>query len=225
MNKSEFSLIKELDILFCNIRDNSLREFMYFVFSRNPGVLQKFVESPSSRKNHHAYKGGLAFHTISVAKLAIQTAKHYNKIKMLVNEDLIVAGALIHDIGKIHCYEWKKEHSIRSGGNITVIDAGYQHVPRASLYHHIPIGMLDISKLADKFNKTRERKEHQLTQKKIDKLLHIILSHHGRRAWSSPVLPQFVEAYIVHSIEMMDSYVEKYDSGNIPSTIYDGTNY
>ena len=101
----------------------------------------------------------------------------------------------------------------------------YHHVPRSSLFHHIPMGYLDIARLAEKFNDSREREEHKLTQKKIDKLLHIILSHHGRRMWSSPVLPQFMEAYIVHSIEMMDGYVEKFSKGEVPSTIYDGTNY
>jgi 23S rRNA maturation-related 3'-5' exoribonuclease YhaM len=87
------------------------------------------------------------------------------------------------------------------------------------------MGYLNIAKLAEKFNDSREREEHKLTQKKIDKLLHIILSHHGRRMWSSPVLPQFMEAYIVHSVEMMDGYVEKFNDGKVPATIYDGPNY
>jgi len=229
MNKPEFHPIRELSLLFDNMRDNPLREFMRFVFSRNPGLLREFLVAPSSRRLHHAYAGGLAFHSITVAKLGLQTARHYNKLGIAVNEELVVAGALIHDIGKIHCYTRdcpnKGDKKAAYGQCFCDPKSEYHHVPRASLYHHIPFGILDVSKLADKFNETREKPDHTLTQKKIDKLLHIILSHHGRKAWSSPVLPQFVEAYIIHSLEMMDAYVEKFDSGHVPSTIYDGINY
>jgi 3'-5' exoribonuclease len=207
-----------------DMRDPPLSDFMRFVFSPE-GLLDEFLESPGSRRNHHSFRGGLAFHSIQAAKLARSIARHYNSLNIKVNEDLVVAGTLLHDIGKIHCYEWKEMWTTKSGGDITVHEAGYYHIPRASLFHHIPMGYLDIAKLAEKFNNTREREEHKLVQKKVDKLLHIILSHHGRRAWSSPVLPQFVEAYIVHAVEMMDGYVDKFNDGKVPDTIYDGTNY
>jgi len=228
MNAPDFDPMQDLTKLFDAMRDNPMRQFMRFVFSRRQGLLNEFLASPSSRKIHHAYEGGLAFHSISVAKLGIQTARHYNMLGVRVNEELVVAGALIHDIGKIHCYTktCPNGKSTEAHG-VCYCDpkSEYHHSPRASLYHHIPFGILDIQRLADTFNTTREKPDHRLTQKKIDKLLHIILSHHGRKAWSSPVLPQFVEAYIIHSLEMMDAYVEKFDSGSVPSTIYDGINY
>ena len=234
MNKKEKEIIAKnkefLGELLDDLRDPHLSGFMHFVFS-SEGVLDEFLEAPASRRNHHSFPGGLAFHSIQAARLAQNIARHYNSIGIKVNEDLLVAGVLVHDIGKIHCYS-ENESFCRSAN---IVDGNrecgcpkkekYHHVPRASLFHHIPMGYLDIAKLAEKFNESRIRDEHKITQKKIDKLLHIILSHHGRRAWSSPVLPQFMEAYIVHSIEMMDGYVEKFSKGQVPSTIYDGINY
>lgn len=235
MNKKTKEIVARnrefLSELLDRMRDFPLSSFMRFVFSPQ-GLLDKFLESPASRRNHHAFEGGLAFHSIQAARLGLSIAEHYNSIGIKVNEDLIVAGVLIHDIGKIHCYT-DDENFCPSGNRDN--DKGwicgcepkqkYHHMPRASLFHHIPLGYLDIAKLADKFNDSREREEHKLTQKKVDKLLHIILSHHGRRMWSSPVLPQFMEAYIIHAIEMMDGRVEQFDNGHIPATIYDGTNY
>lgn len=218
-----------LSELLDDMRDPPLSSFMHFVFSPQ-GLLDEFLESPASRRNHHSFPGGLAFHSIQAAKLGRSIAKHYNSIGIKVNEDLLVAGILIHDIGKIHCYQeecpnsFRQEHPVY-GTCYCEPQQMYHHVPRASLFHHIPLGCMDIARLAEEFNSTRTSPHHHLTQKKIDKLLHIILSHHGRRAWSSPVLPQFMEAYIVHSVEMMDGYVEKFDKGQVPSTIYDGTNY
>lgn len=220
-----------LSELLDDMRDPPLTEFMRFVF--NPqGLLDEFLESPGSRGKHHAFPGGLAFHSIQAARLARGIARHYNSIGIKVNEDLLVAGTLIHDIGKIHCYSDNEalcpkgnKHNPEGWKCGCEPKSKYHHVPRASLFHHIPLGYLNIAKLTEKFNDSREKEEHKLTQKKIDKLLHIILSHHGRKMWSSPVLPQFMEAYIVHSIEMMDGYVEKFNKGEVPSTIYDGTNY
>lgn len=218
-----------LSELLDDMRDPPLTEFMRFVF--NPqGLLDEFLESPGSRGKHHAFPGGLAFHSIQAARLARGIARHYNSIGIKVCEDIVVSGVLIHDIGKIHCYQkecpnkYKQDNPVY-GECYCDPKSEYHHVPRASLFHHIPLGYLNIAKLTEKFNDSREKEEHKLTQKKIDKLLHIILSHHGRKMWSSPVLPQFMEAYIVHSIEMMDGYVEKFNKGEVPSTIYDGTNY
>ena len=191
-----------------------LQEFMLFVFNSGE-LLTPFLRSPGSRGNHHAFKGGLAYHSIHAAILGRSIAAHYNSLGIKVDEDLVTAGILIHDIGKIHCY---KHVPCRHEPKCVSDCDEYGHVERAKLFHHIPMGFLDIAKLADKFN---EGTQDKLSPETIDQLLHIILSHHGRRSWSSPVIPQFVEAYIVHSVEMMDGYVDKYNKGESVNDIYD----
>lgn len=213
--------------ILADMRDVPLRNFLKFVFSPEQ-LLLPYLKSPGSRNNHHSFEGGLAEHSVHCALLGRQIAAHYNNLSINVNTDIVVAGILLHDIGKIHCYS--EDAGLcpnRTDWDGSDYKCGcdkptqYHHVPRASLFHHIPMGAIDISKLADKFNESREKPDHQLTQKKVDKLIHIILSHHGRRSWSSPVIPQFVEAYIVHAVEMMDAYVDKYNKGRPPRDIYD----
>jgi len=219
---------KLLGELLSDLRDPPLREFLRFVFSPE-NLLAAFLKSPASRRNHHAYAGGLAHHSIQAAILSKSIVKHYKLLGVNVNEDIVVAGILLHDIGKIGCYIDNDAFCSRRKMNDSNDDyecghepqTKYHHVPRAALMHHIPMGAIEISRLADKFNRTRPKVDHMLRAKKIDKLVHIILSHHGRKSWSSPVTPQFIEAYIVHIVESMDGYIEKFNSGEIPRSLYD----
>lgn len=203
--------------LLSEMRDNILCSFLQFVFCE---VGNEYFKSPGARGQHHAYEGGLAFHSASAAQLGSNIADHYNSIGIKVNRDLVVAGILIHDIGKIYCYE--KTDSSREKETIS---GGYTHTQDGLMLHHIPMGYGLVLSLAEKFNGSRKKDDHRIDAKKIRKLLHIILSHHGRRMWSSPVIPKFTEAYIVHAVEMMDGYIEKFSQGKPIDTIYDGTNY
>ena len=217
-------LIVALNKLIEEMRDPPLANFMRFIFSPQR-LLDKFLSSPASRSRHHSFIGGLATHSIGVAELVKKISEHYSAMGIKTNKDLLVAGALIHDIGKIHCYKWRDAYVETKSGPDYIEHIhhgpGYHHDARSALLHHIPMGAIDISKLADEFNNSRERDEHKLVDSKIDKLIHIILSHHGRKSWSSPVTPQFVEAYIIHSAEMMDAYISKFNDGQVPSNLYD----
>ena len=224
-----YSLIGEM-------RDNILQSFLKFILHE---VGDRYFESPASRRHHHAFIGGLAYHSAYAAELGLKIANHYNDMGIKVNRDLVVAGILLHDIGKIDCYEWNPDYvhpaerpePIKGPGSMSVIPAvepkkgRYEHTVDGTMIHHIPIGFELITRLADDFNESRERPEHRIDKKKLRKIQHIILSHHGRRAWSSPVIPQFLEAFIVHSVEMLDGYVDKFNDGKTPDTIYDGVNY
>jgi len=63
--------------------------------------------------------------------------------------------------------------------------------------------------------------DHAISDEILDELLHMILSHHGHKAWNSPVIPQTLEAYIVHIVEFMDGMVDKYHAGRIPQSLHD----
>lgn len=212
------------------IQNLVLREFIQFIFFE---LSEQYFHAPASRRNHHAYIGGLGYHSATAAELGASIADHYNSLDIEVDKDLVIAGILLHDIGKIYCYELKENKNVPlvAGLNMTADSKSlddvkplynYEHTKNGKLLHHIPMGYELVGEMAKDFNSDAGRSEEdKLPEELKAKLQHIILSHHGRKSWSSPVIPQFVEAYIVHAVEMMDSYVDKYNSGAEVRNIYD----
>lgn len=209
--------------LLVEMEDWQLSGFVGFVLRE---VKEEFFMAPGSRAHHHDFEGGLGYHSACAAELGKKIANHYNEIGIEVDTDLVVAGILLHDIGKIKCYKWDEEKKGKDRqGNTT--RGAYVHTEVGTMLHHIPIGFELIARLGREYNEMMcecEEDPH-IQPKRLDQLLHIILSHHGRRCWSSPVIPQFMEAYIVHAVEMMDGYIDKFNNGGSVSTIYDGVNY
>jgi 3'-5' exoribonuclease len=205
------------------MRDHNISRFLNFTLRDDDDRWERFVTAPGARSEnpgHHAFKGGLAYHTLTAAKLAGKIVDHYRGLGMSVKRDTVVAGVILHDIGKAWSYEWKdgprKEFY---HGKETEVEAGYTHTQVSKLHHHIPIGFAKFMQWAEDFNNAGLA--HNLTEKKINHLGHIILAHHGRRSWSSPVIPKTIEAYIVHVVEMMDAYVDKYNKGTEVRNLYD----
>lgn len=129
--------------------------------------------TPGSVNGHHAKLGGLLVHVLEVTSIARMTAKRTN-----ANVDLVLAGALLHDIGKVEAYETK-------GG-------GFANTPSGLLLGHVVLGCL----LLERRLATLERtvcSEGQLLEPQ-----HMILSHHGPLEFGSPVQPMTTEAEIVH---------------------------
>jgi 3'-5' exoribonuclease len=204
------------------IRDHNIAEFLRFFI--NGPLKEKFFTSPAARgenPGHHAFKGGLAYHTLHAANLAGKICDHYNRLGIKVNRDIVVAGVILHDIGKVDCYRWEKSRTV----NGVVHKSGYAHTSVGKMIHHIPHGYNMFMTRAYDFcwrhQNDPDRFKHTLTEKKIQHLGHIILSHHGRRSWSSPVVPNTIEAYIVHLVEMGDAMVDKYNKGIDVREIYD----
>ncbi len=206
-----------------SIRDHNISRFLHWALLDNVEVWEKFITAPGARgenPGHHSFKGGLAYHSLTAAKLAGQIVDHYKSLGMPINRDIVVAGVILHDIGKAWCYKWEEE-SWRKDKTLGeyIEKAGYVHTRISKLYHHIPIGYNKFMEWAGQFNKLLG--PHSLTEKKINHIGHIILSHHGRRAWSSPVVPNTIEAYIVHIVESMDAWTDKYNKGVDVRDIYD----
>jgi len=201
------------------IRDHNISAFLNFFIRNDIEMNNKFFTSPAARSEnpgHHAFKGGLAYHTLNAARLASQIADHYNKLSIPVNRDIVIAGVILHDIGKVDCYKWSEWSETRP------IPTGYGHTVIGKMFHHIPHGFAMFMAATSEFNRLFiVEQKHDLTDKKIQHLGHIILSHHGRRSWSSPVVPNTIESYIVHLIEMGDAMVDKYNKGEDVRDIYD----
>ncbi len=153
---------------------------MAAAFFRDTALMNAFARSPAARDLHHAFLGGLLEHTLNVARMADAFAGTAR-----VDRDLLVLGALLHDIGKT------EELSAA-----LVID----YTDKGKLLGHLHIG---AEMIAD-----RARTLPDFPREKLDLLRHMILSHHGRYEYGSPVLPKIPEAFALHHLDNLDAKVE-----------------
>ncbi len=144
-----------------------------------------FTEAPAAKGLHHAYLGGLVEHTASVVALCEVMAGHYEG----VDRDLLVAGAILHDVGKLRELQWR--------GAFEYTDAG-------RLLGHIAQGVL--------FVEERLRKFPDFPPFRREQLLHNMLSHHGELEWGSPKRPKTLEAVILHHVENLDGKVNQFQA-------------
>lgn len=137
----------------------------------------EFYTYPAAASMHHAFISGLAYHTVTMLTVARQIAPIYHEI----NTDILFAGIILHDIGKIH--EFTSES-----------DATY--TTEGKLLGHIPIMVCEIEKVADDLGASKEVKTI---------LQHMVLSHHGIPEWGSARTPLMREAEMLHMIDNMDA--------------------
>ncbi|HXF94885.1 MAG TPA: HD domain-containing protein [Gemmatimonadales bacterium] len=132
----------------------------------------RYQRCPASVAGHHAALGGLLKHTVEVAAIARVIAR-----VSAADQDLVLTGALLHDIGKLEAYRWD-----------TVFDYTDAHY----LVGHVVLGALLLDR------RLREEPEPPCTPEERAAVLHLILSHHGRREFGSPVVPATLEAEVLH---------------------------
>ncbi|MGF7186296.1 3'-5' exoribonuclease [Desulfitispora alkaliphila] len=167
-----------LNILEQYVDDNELKGLLMLVFEKHG---DDFKEAPGALAHHHAYLGGLLEHTIAVADSASKLAITYKS-----DLSLTVAGAILHDLGKIWEYKW-------DGLQFEMSDQG-------ALLGHISLGISVISIYAKSTIKDEEKR---------NKLLHIIGSHHGLVEWGAIKEPMIPEAVIVAAADNLDANMFK----------------
>ena len=139
----------------------------------------KLLLHPAAKTNHHEYAGGLLHHEVSMLDLAKQISSLYPSI----NKDLLYGGIILHDLGKI----------IELSGPIAT-----EYTLKGKLLGHISIIQTDIVEIA---------KKHNIDEETVTLLQHMILSHHGKLEYGSPVLPLILEAEVMYLIDNMDSKI------------------
>lgn len=148
-------------------------------------LVKDFYAWPAAKTIHHAYEGGLAEHTYGVAATAINEANLYSGNKgMQLNFDLIIAGALLHDIGKLEEY---------------TIDGEISEVGK--YLSHVVLGIEDVDRCCDA-NKLDKNSQKMILLK------HVIASHHGKCEFGSPNVPAIPEAFIVSQADNCDAKME-----------------
>lgn len=147
------------------------------------GKYQKeFFDFPAAKRNHHAFVGGLAYHTVTMLELAKAVCKQYPEL----NESLLYAGVILHDIGKV------KELS----GPI-----GTEYTLAGNLLGHIVMVDEEITKACVELNISE-------TDEEILILKHVVLAHHGLLEYGSPVRPKVMEAEILHHLDNLDASMQ-----------------
>lgn len=162
----------------------------------------EFMTEPAACNKHHNYPGGLLDHSMSVVRNVKNIAYHYQP----VSYDLCIAGALLHDIGKVHCYILgeKLEDTNGPASGIKVIST-YNRTYLDEYIGHISEGYRLVMNAGEYLN---------LPMEKVQQIGHIIISSHGKREWGSPVEPKTREAFIVHQADMIDAYLTGWEQCN-----------
>lgn len=171
---------EELKKLVSAILDEKKEELLYF---------------PAAFKLHHAINGGLLYHTLSIVKLAEAICDIYP----YVDRELLISGAVIHDICKT------SEFNVNSMG----IAEGYTE--KGELIGHLIMGAMYISKKAE---------ELKIGEKTAMLLEHMIISHHGIPEYGSPIRPAFIEAELLSQLDLLDA--QMYQMAEALSSVEEG---
>jgi 3'-5' exoribonuclease len=139
-------------------------------------------EWPAAQTIHHAYRGGLLEHKLKMAEVARALARSYD-----ANEDIVLAGVLLHDIGKL------QELHYESGGATYTRDG--------NLIGHIGLGLIMVREAINGISGFPDELRAQIE--------HLILSHHGARERGSPIEPKTIEAFILAMVDELDSRVHQ----------------
>lgn len=133
---------------------------------------RRYGQCPASVSGHHAALGGLLKHTVEVAAIARVIARVSG-----ADQDLVLAGALLHDIGKLESYTW---------------DRLFDYTEAHYLMGHVALGSLMLDR------RLAAEREPPCSEAERAALHHLILSHHGRREFGSPVVPASLEAEVLY---------------------------
>jgi len=145
-----------------------------------------FCQAPAGRDVHHAYAGGLLHHTLEVIEYVSRMVEVQGTY---LNRDLLIAGAIFHDVAKAEEYEPRA--------------FTFEFTDRGRLLGHVVLGALRVERLSDGIP------NFPLALK--DELLHMMLSHHGQREWGSPEEPKTVNAVALHLADLTSSRMGQFE--------------
>ena len=175
MTKEEME--EEVNQIMFDITNPYLRRIVHNILKK---YQEAFFEFPAA-KRHHAFVGGLSFHTVSMLRLAKAIATQYTQI----NRSLLYSGVILHDIGK----------TMELTGAI-----GTEYTLKGNLLGHIVIMDEEITKACEELGIDENQEDVLL-------LKHVVLAHHGKLEYGSPVRPQLLEAEVLHHIDLLDATI------------------
>ncbi len=178
-SKNAEDMMVELLQMVRTMKNDHLRQLVLDTLE-DPEIRPKMLKAPAAKTIHHAWLGGLLEHVLSICKIMDFMGTHYP----FLNRDLLLFGAIFHDIGKL----WELSY-----------DNGISYTDRGRLIGHMQIACELVDKKASRILGFSEELR--------DICKHIILSHHGKLEYGSPKRPKFLEAMVVAMIDDLDSKV------------------
>ena len=175
-------LTAELTRLLGTIRPGTVRELVDQVLADDE-LMAVFKRSPAGVKQHHAYAGGLLEHVVNLLHLADTIAPRYPA----VDRDLLLAGVLLHDIGKT--LELESER-------------GFSYTDAGQLLGHVLLGLELVD---EKIRAVEDRTGQAFAAETAVRIKHMIASHHGEYAFGAPKLPMTLEAIALHHLDQLDA--------------------
>lgn len=168
----------ELQELIQHVRDTAIRELLVRITAQHAAKLRIW---PAAQTVHHAYRGGFLEHILSVARSALTLGAAYG-----ANQDLLTAGALLHDFGKLEELEYDGSTSYTREGN---------------LIGHVALGAMMVRSAMASIPEFPEILRTQIE--------HLILSHHGHKEFGAPVEPMTIEAMILSTADDLDAKINQ----------------
>lgn len=170
---------KEIDEVIFEITNPTWNRIVRYLLKK---FHTQFFSFPAAKRNHHDFAGGLAFHTLSILRLAHAVVKEYPDI----DAALLYAGAILHDLGK----------SLELSGPVATV-----YTVPGNLLGHIVLVDEEIAKACEQLNIDPMSEDAVL-------LRHMIVAHHGLLEYGSPVTPHVMEAEILHHLDDLDASIQ-----------------
>ena len=167
-------LMDKINKVLLEMTNSDLQRITRHLLKKHEGA---FYEFPAASKNHHSHVSGLAFHTVSM----LEVVRGILPVYPYVNKDLLYAGVILHDMGKVLELSGVSATSYTLAGN---------------LLGHIQMMAMEVGQAA---------MELDIDSKDVMLLQHMILSHHGKEEWGSPKRPMLPEAELLHMVDAMDA--------------------
>ncbi len=190
-NESNRHYQRRFSDLIKTVGDPELNAVLRKMFGGESDLWRKFKRAYAAGNMHHAFAGGLLEHTVEVAELASRCSE---VIKGL-DRDLLVTGALLHDIGKME----EMDHELRAG----------EYTDDGCLIGHLVLGSVMVAQAIDQINSEAESKT-KIGIKTKRALMHLILSHHGLPEHGAARRPSVAEAYLLYLCDNMSAKANQF---------------
>jgi 3'-5' exoribonuclease len=151
-------------------------------FMSDPQIEPAYKNAPAAKTLHHAFIGGLLEHVVSLFQLCDLACRNYPE---MINRDLLLTGAFLHDIGKLHELSFARSFTYTTRGQLL----GHMIIELEMLHQKLA----QLPDFPDRYKVLLE---------------HLIISHHGKYEFGSPKMPMFPEALMLHSLDDLDSKIE-----------------
>ena len=192
-------LTAELTEMLGSMHSSELKNLAH-CFLDDQTFMKKFSRAPAAIKNHHAYLGGLLEHVVSLMQLCRKVSPHYPP----VDDDQLLFGAFLHDVGKIDELAYQRDLAYTDEGQ---------------LIGHLVMG---VNILQEKLREYEQKYGTPFPSELGLRLQHMIVSHHGKHEFGSPKVPMTLEAIMLHYLDDLDAKVNSFhqlmtDDANVTS--------